>query len=278
VTLDAPFALAVVTAALYALGIRRRLRLVGSTSPQWRWRAACFYGGLALIVFVLGPAYDHWADELFWAHMLQHVVLTAAAPPLLLLGAPLMPLFRGLPLGFRRLLARRALRLPRAVYSALRLLRRPVPIFVLANVDLVVWHVPALYDLTLRSTVVHYTEHALFLVLGLLFWAQVLDSPPVHPKLDGLWRAVYLTGAAAVGWMLALVFALAQHPLYHAYASVQHRPGGLSALTDQQLAAGVMLGVGSIPYSIAVFVCLYEWLDDERQPRRLRRRAAASAG
>lgn len=274
--LDPPFVLAAVTLALYVLGVRQRLRLVGSTSKQWRWRGASFAGGLALIVFVLGPVYDRWADELFWAHMLQHVVLTAAAPPLLLLGAPLMPLLRGLPLGFRRLLARRALALPQAVYAVLRPLRRPIPIFVLVNVDLVVCHVPALYDLTLRSTAVHYTEHALFLTFGLLFWAQVLDSPPLHPKLDGLWRAAYLTGAAAVGWMLALVFALAQHPLYHGYALIQHRPGGLSALTDQQLAAGVMLGVGSIPYSIAVFICLYEWLDEE-QPRRLRRRAAAPA-
>ena len=270
-TLGAPLVLAAVSAVLYALGSRRRLHLVGSAPPRWRWRGACFLSGLALIVFVLGPAFDRWADELFWAHMLQHVVLTAVAPPLLLLGAPLMPLWRGLPLWLRRPFARAVVGLPQSVRDGLRTLRQPIPIFVVANADLVIWHVPAFYDLTLGNTVVHYAEHTLFLGLGLLFWAQVIDSPPLHLQLDGLWRAVYLTAAAAVGWVLALVFALAPTPLYHAYASLHHRPGGLSALADQELAAGVMLGLGSIPYSIAVFLGIYEWLDDE-EPRRYRRR------
>lgn len=276
-TLSPALVLAVVTAGLYVMGMRRRTRVVGARAPQMWRRGACFMIGLASIAFVLGPIYDPWADELFWAHMLQHVVLTAFAPPLLLLGAPLIPTWRGLPLGLRRPLARSVMGLPRYVRAGLGTLRRPVPIFVLANADLVVWHVPWLYDLTLRNSVVHYTEHTLFLGLGLLFWTQVLDSPPLHPKLDGLWRAGYVTAAAAVGWVLALVLALAPTPLYHTYASLHHRPDGLSALADQELAAGIMLGIGSIPYSIVVFLGIYDWLDDER-PKRYRRRVAATAG
>ena len=265
-----------VTTALYALGARRRLRLVGAASSEWRWRGACFLAGVASIVLVLSPRYDPWADELLWAHMLQHIVLMSVAPPLIVLCAPWIPVWRGLPLSLRRPLARFAVGLPAVVRAGFRALRDPYVVFVLGSVDLAVWHLPALYDLTLRSSAVHYTEHASFVVLGLLFWLQVLDSPPLHPRLEGLWRVGYTTAASAAGWLLALVLAFDPSPLYGAYAAVAHRPGGLSALADQGLAAGVMLGIGSIPYAIAVFVGIYEWLDEER-PRRTRRRATAAA-
>jgi putative membrane protein len=265
-----------VTVALYALGARRRLRLVGAVSPEWRWRGACFLAGLASIVLVLSPSYDPWADELLWAHMLQHVVLMSVAPPLIVLGAPWIPVWRGLPLGLRRPLARFAVGLPAIVRVALRSLRDPYAVFLLSSVDLAVWHLPALYDLTLRSGPVHYTEHALFIALGLLFWLQVLDSPPLHPRLTALWRAGYATAGAATGWLLALVLALAPTPIYPAYASLARRPGGISALGDQELAAGVMIGIGAIPFSIAVFVLIYQWLDEERPPRSRHRLSATS--
>jgi cytochrome c oxidase assembly factor CtaG len=67
------------------------------------------------------------------------------------------------------------------------------------------------------------------------------------------------------GWVLAIVLAFAQAPLY-AYASLGHRPGGISALADQQLAAGVMWVPGSVPYVLAACWFLYAWLTPE-QPR-----------
>jgi cytochrome c oxidase assembly factor CtaG len=147
---------------------------------------------------------------------------------------------------------------------------------VLVNADLGLWHVPWLYDLTLRNAVVHDVEHASFLVLGTLFWIPILDSPPLHARLGQLQRAAYAAGGAAAGWILALVLAFASTPLYPAYAALLHRLGGLSAIGDQQLAAGVMLGIGSIPFTIAVFVFVYRWLDDER-PALARRTALTTS-
>jgi putative membrane protein len=249
---------------LYVVGVRRRIRLVGSVDPEWRRRGACFVAGVASIAAVLSPAIDTWADRLLWVHMLQHVVLMSFVPPLIVLGAPWIPVWRGLPLGVRRPVARFAVGLPAIVRAAFGSLRNPYVAFVLASVVLAVWHLPALYDLTLRSDAVHYTEHALFIATGLLFWLQVLDSPPLHPRLTALWRAGYATAGAATGWVLALVLAFAQTPIYPAYAALTRRPGGISALGDQQLAAGVMIGVGAVPFSIAVFVLVYQWLDEER--------------
>jgi len=137
------------------------------------------------------------------------------------------------------------------------------------NADVGLWHVPYFYDLTLRSAAVHFVEHASFLVFGVLFWAQVIDSPPVHARLQPFARAIYATAASATTWVLALVLALATTPIYPA----QH-PGhsGISALADQQIAAGVMIGPGSVPYAIVVFYWLYVWLgaDEPRKRRRLR--------
>jgi cytochrome c oxidase assembly factor CtaG len=269
------FATSIVVVGLYGLGVRRRVRLVGSASPEWRWRGASVLAGLLSIVLVLSPSYDRWADTLLWAHMLQHVVLMSVAPPLIVLGSPWMPVWRGLPLLLRRPLARFAVGLPGPVRAVFRSLRDPYVVFALNAADLAVWHLPSLYDSTLRSGAVHYTEHALFVTLGLLLWVQVLDSPPLRPRLTALWRAGYVTAAAATGWVLALVLALAPAPIYPAYASQTHRPGGISALGDQQLAAGVMIGIGAIPFSIAVFVLAYQWLDEGRASPP-RRRAPAS--
>jgi len=160
------------------------------------------------------------------------------------------------------------------VRRGLRGLVAPVPAFLLITVDLAIWHVPWLYDLTLRSGIAHYFEHATFLLFGILFWIPVLESPPLRPRLTDVNAVGYVIAGAVTGWVLAIVLALAPAPLYPSYAALHHRVFGLSALGDQQLAAGVMLGIGSIPFTIAVFVYLYRWLDEGRatrpHPRRVR--------
>jgi putative membrane protein len=113
-----------------------------------------------------------------------------------------------------------------------------------------------MYDLTLTNSGVHYLEHLSFLLFGVLFWAQVADSPPFHARLDLPHRVGYVVFGMAASWVLAVVLALSPRPIYPAYAQVH----GLSPLADQQLAAGVMWGLGSIPFAIAIFVLLYRWL------------------
>jgi len=262
-------------ALLYALGLRQRLA-TGRRRPELVRRAVLFAAALALLDVVLSPAFDRYAEESLSAHMLQHVVLVAVVPPLVVLAAPWLTIWRAFPLATRRSLARGVLALPAPVRRGLRGLVSLVPAFLLVNADLGLWHVPWLYDLTLRNAVVHDVEHASFLVLGTLFWIPILDSPPLHARLGQLQRAAYAGGGAATGWILALVLAFASTPLYPAYAALRHRLGGLSALGDQQLAAGVMLGIGSIPFTIAVFVFVYRWLDVDR-PALARRTALTTS-
>jgi cytochrome c oxidase assembly factor CtaG len=258
-----PFVLGLVAAVLYMRGRRRHMRVVTARHRAGMgWRALAFCAGLVTLVLALDSVIDDRADKLFWVHMTQHVLLMMVAAPLFVLAAPWTPMWKGLPLSTRRGLAAAYMRSPgwRAARAAGRRVVAPVPIWILFVVDLSVWHVPALYGLTLRNQAMHDLEHLSFLVLAVLFWAQVIASPPLRPKLSEAWAVAYVTLAATACWILAMVLAFAPSPLYAGYEALGSRPGGISALADQQLAAGIMWGPGSIPFAIFVFVALYRWL------------------
>lgn len=259
----------VVAAGLYHLGGRwgsGRRRRRGDLRAVW------FYTGLATILLAVDSPLDGLADRSFAAHMAQHVLLLTVAPPLIVLAAPWPRLWHPLPLPFRRAVARFVVRDPRArpLRTAARVLGGPVAAWIAFDANLVLWHVPALYDATLRTAAVHDAEHLLFLGTGLLLWAQVLDSPPLHARLDDLRRAGYLALATLVSWALAVVLAFAPHPLYRPYAALVHRPGGLSALADQHIAAGVMWVPGSLAFSIAIVAFVLRLTAAEAPARRRR--------
>jgi cytochrome c oxidase assembly factor CtaG len=245
-----------VAGLLYVAGGRRR------ASGRQPWHATAFWLGLAAVVAAVDTPLDTLAQTSFAAHMAQHVLLIAVAPPLLVASAPWMRLWQPLPLAFRRRVARTVALSPRTAWlrRTAHALAHPLCAWSLASATLVVWHVPALYDLTLRNDTVHQLEHLLFFGTALLFWGAVLDSPPFHSRLDWPWRAAFVTAGMLVGWVLSVVLAFARSPVYAVYASEPHRPGGLTALADQAIAAGVMWVPGSLAYSIAIIVFAYRWL------------------
>jgi putative membrane protein len=260
-SLNAPLLLCALTALLYWLGARRTVTPVRKRSAQ-HGRSACLYGALAVLAIALSSPLDALSDRLFWAHMVQHVLLMLVAAPLIVLARPWIRLWRCLPLSTRRPLARGLSRGPRAapLRTLIRFIARPVPSFAAFSTVLLGWHVPVLFDATLNSTAVHALEHGLFLAAAVLFFKQVIPSPPLHLSLTPPLRVAYAIGAMIVSWLLAVVLALAPHPLYPHYAHEASRPGGLSALGDQQLAAGVMWVPGSITFLIIVFVYVHRWL------------------
>jgi cytochrome c oxidase assembly factor CtaG len=261
-SVGAPAVYVVAAAVLYWLGgIGWRRRRVGGESL----RVAAFVAGLITIVVALDSPIDGYADELFWAHMVQHVLLLTVAPPLILLGRPWPRMWRALPLGFRAAVGRG---IARGRWSApVRALARPLPAWLLFNGVMVAWHIPGAYNATLTDGAVHQVEHALFFFTGLLFWARVIDPGPLRPKLVWPARLAYVVGAMVVGWVLAITLVLVPHPLYEHYATLAGRPGGISALTDQQLAGGVMWVLGSISYTVTMLIGFYRWLEPEADAR-----------
>jgi cytochrome c oxidase assembly factor CtaG len=253
-SLDPSLAYVVIAACLYILGSRGRGR-------PTRLQAAAFFASLLTIVIALDSPIDAYADQLFWVHMLQHVLLLTVAPPLFLLGRPWPRMWRALPLAPRTAVARTIARSPWT--SPLRMLARPIPAWILFNATLVAWHVPAAYDATLTSGVVHVCEHALFFFTGLLFWARVIDPGPLRPRLVWPTRIAYVASAMVVSWALSITLVVLPHPAYGYYAALATRPGGLTALTDQQLAAGVMWVLGSIAYTVTFIIGFYRWLEPD---------------
>ena len=258
---ESPLPTVAFVAALYAIGWRNRAARRREAGMQ----AVLFAAGLGALVLAFASPLASLDEDLFWAHMTQHVLLLAVAPPLILLGRPWSTTWRAFPLSLRRAAAHGVLRASRSApaRTAWRTLTAPVVCLGFFCGTLALWHLPGLYDLTLRSSAAHELEHALFFATGLLLWSQLIDSPPLRSRLAYPARAIYATVAMAAGSLLAIVLALAAEPLYAPYAEAASRPGGISALADQQLAAGIMWVPGSIPFAAAVLVFVYRWLETE---------------
>ena len=246
-----PLAVALTAAALYELG-RRKLG-----GGRWRreggWRAEAFYAGLVALVVATQPPLDGLADRSFSAHMVQHLLLQMVAPPLLVLGAPWLPVWRMLPTGGRHRLGRWLACAPGAAPLRLlaRTLGRPSAAWLLFAGAIALSHLPAIFDFALREPLFHEAEHALFITLGLLFWSRALDSPPFRARLSPPQAVVFFSTAIAAESLLALAILQARSPLY---AAEGHR------LSDQQLGGAVMFEPASLPLLIALLWSLRRWL------------------
>jgi len=224
-----------------------------------RRRSAAFWGGVLTLVVALNSPLDVEADHFFWVHMIQHVLLLTVAPPLLVISRPMPRMLRALPRRTRMRLVREVRR--GTLGAPLRLLARPWVAWSCFCTAMLAWHVPALYDAALRHQAIHDVEHLTYIASAILFWNHALAVPPFATALDWPRRTAYVTGAMIAGWLLSIVLALGSHPFYGFYAQRLDRLGGISPLTDQQLAAGVMWVPGSVAFTIAIVLAVYHWLE-----------------
>ncbi len=259
--LDPAVITTVLLAILYALGSSRTVTPARARAAQ-RVRDGAFYAGVVVLVIALTSPVDAYSDRLFWVHMIQHVLLMLVAAPLFVFARPWLRLWRAFPLGVRRPLARG---LSQGSGTApLRAVARaagsPAGALALFTVVLLGWHVPVMFEATLESEAIHILEHVLFFVVAVLFFKHLIPSPPLHAPLTDAGRALFAVAGMTVGWVLAVALAVAPSPLYPHYAHLASRPGGISALADQQLAAGVMWVPGSITFLILVLIHVHRWL------------------
>lgn len=200
-------------------------------------RAAAFFSGLLCIWIAAASALAEWDEQLLSVHMLQHLLLMTAAPPLLLLGAPVLPLLHGLPKFAMRAAVGPLLRLP-VLQRAGHALANPVFCWLTAAAVLIGWHLPAAFALGLASQPWHHLQHLSFLAAGLIFWWPVIPSWPsvAQPK----WSTVlYLFLATLPCDALSAFLAFCDRVVYPAYLQAPHR-FDLSPLQDQQSAAALM--------------------------------------
>jgi putative membrane protein len=221
-------------AAAYAWLVGRR-----GQAADWSPLARVYFaGGLLLLFLALESPIDVGGDYyLFSLHMLQHLLLAMVVPPLLLLG------------------------LPDAWRGAGRLRVSPLVANVLFNLVLAVWHLPFLYEATLRSQPIHVLEHLSFLTVGIIFWWPIIVPSGTRKAMSVVGKIAYLGFAGVPPTILGLAFILSPTVLYPFYAAAP-RVTPLSPLDDQLIAGLVMFGLGNIIYFIAIAIIFFT-LDDK---------------
>ena len=229
---------------------------------SWFWRGTYFLGAIFVLILASSAPVDILSGRLFWVHMIQHLLMLVVIAPLLVAGAPLLPLWLGLP-GWARSLVRVSslLKVGSPFHRFGHWLRQPVVSCGLLIIGMWAWHWPALYDLALTNAVIHdWCEHLTFLVVSAIYWTQVIPSPPLRLRLGYLGRMVYLGVAIAQNVVLAVLLGFAPAPLYAPYAHLVSVPGGLSALADQRLGAGIMWTAGDFPFIGTLCILVLLWL------------------
>ena len=262
-----------IAAVTWYLSNARRVAAAGHAVPARRTIA--FVAGVAIVLLALASPIDRYADVSFTVHMVQHLLLSFAAPPLLALGAPVA-------LALRSSSPRGRARLSSLLRSrAVRTLTRPVVGFVAFASLPFALHFSPLYDLALRETSVHALEHVALLGTGIVYWWPIVGSDPVPHRPSHIARVVSLLLLLPLESFLALAIYSADAPLYPTYANLR-APFGPNALADQQDAAALMWVVGAaITISIALAAAAAWRRDDEARQRRLERledERAARAG
>ena len=226
---------ATIAGILYAL---RTHTLAGTPRAVPTWRKACFYGGLTLIVVSL-TAMGPLADELFWAHMVEHLIVGDVGALLLVLGltGPLLaPVLR---IRF---------------FDRLRVLAHPAIAFPLWAVDLYAWHLPALHDAAVRHGGLHALQHACFVAFGVNMWMSLFGPLPKPAWFGNAAKLLYIAAVRLTGAVLGNVLVFGGQVFYPVYAAGE-RAHGISPHADQNAAGAVMMIEGSF-----VTILLFGWL------------------
>jgi putative membrane protein len=240
---------ALVLAVWHEIGLHRLARRSGpAQTRQRRGRSLWFYGGLAVLLIAVDSPIGYWSYDYFFIHMIQHLLLMFAAPTLVVAGAPWAPLRAALPGGPGR-------SAPGPLRAAGRAVLAPWTGVVAFNVVMVGWHIPALLDLAENNQAVHvWLMYTSFFVAGVLFWLQIIPSPPLRPKLAPAGQAVALVATNVIMWILAISMSFfTQTSWYPVYDHI--RGVTLAPFADQQIGASILWVCGdfwAIPALIVV--------------------------
>jgi putative copper resistance protein D len=240
------------------------LRLVGRvdrehpSNPVPRRRTVAFLAALLVIAIALMSGIDTYDTTLFSVHMVQHLLLTLVAAPLIAASAPITLLLRAATPNVRRRVI-----LPILHSRVMRLLSFPVVAWlVFAGV---MWgtHFSPLFDASLENPVVHDLEHGLYLVAGLLFWWPAVGLDPSPWRMPHPVRAMYVFLQMPQNTFLAVTILNSSAVLYPHYATLV-RSWGPTAIVDQGIAGGLMWICGDILFLTAIGFILAGWMRHEQ--------------
>jgi putative copper resistance protein D len=230
-----PVALLVVAVVLYIWGVRRNNRL----HPRHPWAAAktvAFMAGIVSTGIGIMSFVGVYDRELFWDHMVQHLILIMVAAPLFALASPIDLAWRATT-GTAHEVITELLR-----SRVARVLGHPGPAFVLYAVVIPITHLTVWYNYTLLHETVHNGEHLVFLLAGYLFWRQIFGSDPNCYRMHPIMQFGYLFLAIPIDTFTGLSLDQTMHELFSAYVGM-HRAWMPSPVQDLHL-GGVIMWVG----------------------------------
>lgn len=221
---------------------------------RWNKQTVLFLtGNLMIFAALLSPIADIGETYLFSVHMMQHLLLTLVAVPLLLLGVP-------------KQISQRLLRI-RWVRRVVRPFGNPIVAWVIGVGTLWVWHLPPLYNRTLENEWLHAFEHICFVLSATIFWNAVLD-PIAAFRLKTGQGILYIFSAGFVNSVLAILITFAPPGLYPYYSHPVDRFGaldfirnhwGIDVAMDQQMGGALMWIMGGVIGVLLVIGLLAYW-------------------
>jgi putative membrane protein len=250
----------IAAAGLYGLGWIRLRRVAGGSavSPS---RAVAFAAGIVAVALALLSPIAVYSERLFFMHMIQHLLLLLIAPPLLLLGRPLVPSLWGLPASWR--VAVGQLLAPDRLLARLgHLLTTPLVAVSAFVITIAVWHLPVFYDAAQGRSVTHDLEHLLFVGTALLYWWPVIHPAGGQRRLSYARALPYLLPPFLESMLIGVLLTFAERPLYRTYAEIA-MPWGFTAVTDQQLGGLIMWIPGGMFFLIPLIGLLMALLRQE---------------
>ncbi len=239
---------------IYLLGVgplREKYRLAEEVRPR---QVATFTAGVVVIFFALtSPIHVLGENYLFSMHMLQHVLLTLVAPPLLILGTPdwlIRPLLR-----------------PNWAFRTARYLTHPIVAFGAFSIIFSLWHIPALYNSSLTNEAVHASEHIIMITTAIMMWWPLTSNLPELPRLSYPFQLGYLFLLSVAQIIVFATLTFAPEPLYDFYVNAP-RIWNLSPLVDQQI-GGIIMKIGGGALFLGIFITIFfKWFNQEEAHRK----------
>jgi cytochrome c oxidase assembly factor CtaG len=266
----APVALIAAALVLYLWGVKRNNAL----HPRHHWSAgktAAWIGALfttAVSIFTFVGVYD---GELFWVHMVQHLLLIMVAAPLFAIASPIDLAWRSTT-GTAHIAVTEFLRSGVAKFFG-----HPAVAFVLYAVLIPMSHLTSWYNLTLENEGLHNAEHLAFLIVGYMFWRQIFGSDPNCYRLHPAMQFFYLFLAIPIDTFTGLSLAGATKEMFPAYLAT-HRTWGPSYVNDLHIGGSIMWVVGDTLMLWPMIPVALRWMHlEERKAERIDRELDAQA-
>ena len=249
-----PTLLLLIAAHWYLTGLSRWER---PSHPVRTWQKVSFFVGLLVLFIAFQTPIEALAEHMFSFHQLQHIMIRMFGPLLILLGAPLTPMLRGLPPWVLKGVVRPVVSDPRA-RRAYEVLTNPVLTTILFLSILFIWQVPGVHNAALRNPALHEFMHFTMLSSGFLFWWLVVDPKPHRSRLHYGLRVLYLGLIVIPNTMLGAAITFTDHVIYSGYAEVE-QPYNISLMTDQQIGGAILWVPGDMMSVIVAGIVMIMW-------------------